>query len=120
MFGLNYRDPRPIYIQLKEKLRSMVLTGVIPTDGKLPSVRELATELAVNPNTIQRAYRELEAEGYIYTVAGIGSFACALSEVDDSRRQALLERFDAAAGELLRLGVPAEELQKRIEEAKQK
>ncbi len=115
MFSLNYRDPRPIYEQLKEKLRRMILSSVLAEGEKLPSVRELAGELMVNPNTIQRAYRELEAEGYLYTVQGRGSFVGKLSEVDDSRRKELMTQFLDSARELLRLGVDSRELCAQIE-----
>ena len=74
MLTLNYRDSRPIYEQIKDGLRRMIVTGAMAQDEKLPSVRALATQLSINPNTIQRAYNELEAEGYIYSVAGKGSF----------------------------------------------
>ena len=77
MISLDYRDSRPLYQQVKDNLRRMMLTGLLPPDEKLPSVRSLATQLAINPNTIQRAYSELEAEGYIYSVPGKGSFAAA-------------------------------------------
>jgi len=77
MISLDYRDSRPLYQQVKDNLRRMMLTGLLPPDEKLPSVRSLATQLAINPNTIQRAYSELEAEGYIYSVSGKGSFAAA-------------------------------------------
>lgn len=66
MIVLDYRDSRPLYQQVKDSLRRMMLTGLLEPDEKLPSVRSLATQLAINPNTIQRAYAELEAEGYIY------------------------------------------------------
>ena len=72
MLTLNYRDSRPIYEQIKDGLRRMIVTGAMAQDEKLPSVRALATQLSINPNTIQRAYNELEAEGYIYSVAGKG------------------------------------------------
>ena len=75
MISLNYRDPRPIYEQLEEKLRRLILSGAIAEGEKLPSVRELAARLAINPNTIQRAYRELEQAGFLYSVPGKGSFA---------------------------------------------
>ena len=67
MISLNYRDPRPIYEQLEEKLRRLILSGAIPEGERLPSVRELAGQLAINPNTIQRAYRELEQAGFIWS-----------------------------------------------------
>ena len=70
MIHIDYRDPRPIYEQVKDGLRRLVVSGALPPGEKLPSVRELATALTINPNTIQRAYRELEAEDYIVSVPG--------------------------------------------------
>ena len=74
MLTLNYRDSRPIYEQIKDGLRRMVVSGALAPDEKLPSVRALATQLSINPNTSQRSYNELEAEGLIYSVPGKGSF----------------------------------------------
>lgn len=116
MIQLNYRDSKPIYEQIREGLRRLVITGVIAKDEKLPSVRELASELAINPNTIQRAYRELESEGYIYTVPGKGSFAAEQSDVRGRRNEALLKKFDEIVRELLYLSEDKEVLKKRIEE----
>ena len=116
MIQLNYRDSKPIYEQIKEGLRRLVITGAIATDEKLPSVRELASELAINPNTIQRAYRELETEGYIYTVSGKGSFAAEQSDVNGRRNEALLKEFDEIVRELLYLSGDKEALIRRIEE----
>ncbi|MBR6825533.1 MAG: GntR family transcriptional regulator [Oscillospiraceae bacterium] len=110
MISLNYRASGPIYSQLKEQLRKLILSGAIAEGEKLPSVRELAGELAINPNTIMRAYRELEAEGYVYTIQGKGCFAGSLGQVEDSRKTELLEAFRTAAGELLHLGVDPQEL----------
>ncbi len=112
--ALNYRDSKPIYEQVKDGFRRLILSGAMATGERLPSVRELASELAINPNTIQRAYRELEAEGFICSVAGKGSFASALTEVHDTRREELLARFDETAEELLHLGLTAEALADRI------
>ena len=74
MVQLNYRDAKPIYEQIKDGLRKLVVSNALDAGEKLPSVRELASQLAINPNTIQRAYRELESEGYIYTIVGKGTF----------------------------------------------
>lgn len=115
MIAWNYHSTGPIYEQLKERLRSMILSGAMATDEKLPSVRELAAELAINPNTIQRAYRELEAEGFVYTIPGKGSFAAALSQVDAGRKEKLMSQFCAAASELLQLGVRPEVLKEEID-----
>lgn len=72
MFSLSYNDHRPIYEQIKEKFKQLIISGAMPTDAQLPSVRDLAQQMAINPNTIQRAYKELEAEGYIYSVRAKG------------------------------------------------
>ena len=75
MISLNYRDSRPIYEQIKDGLKKLMVSGALAANEKLPSVRALAAQLAINPNTIQRAYNELESEGYIYSIPGKGSFA---------------------------------------------
>lgn len=74
MILLDYRDKRPIYEQIVDKLERLIVGGGLEANYKMPSVRSLALELSVNPNTIQRAYTQLEQEGYIYTVSGRGSF----------------------------------------------
>ena len=74
MFQLDYGDSRPLYEQIRDKLRELTLRGLLPPHQQLPSVRDLAAMLTVNPNTIQKAYRELELEGYIYSVRGKGNF----------------------------------------------
>ena len=116
MFAINYRDPRPIYEQIADELRKMIVAGVIAPDEKLPSVRELAQQLAINPKTIQRAYRELEMSGYLYSVPGKGNFAGAHHEVDEGRRAELLKQIAEAVKELRYLGVSDEELQKILSE----
>ena len=75
MININFRDSRPIYEQVKTTLRKLIVSGAMSPDEKLPSVRELASQLVINPNTIQRAYRELEQEGYIISIPGKGSYA---------------------------------------------
>lgn len=119
MLQLNYRDAKPIYEQIKEGIQRLILTNVIGTDEKLPSVRELASSLAINPNTIQRAYRELEAEGYIYTRPGSGSFVSATAIVHKSREQELLGMFDDVVLELFVLNVSRQKLGQRMEELEQ-
>ena len=114
MLNLDYRDARPIYEQVKDGLRRLMVTGVIQEGEKLPSVRTMAGTLAINPNTIQRAYEALEAEGYVYSVPGKGSFAAPNTGVDEGRKSELLQTFDQTAGELLFLGVSGEALWARI------
>ena len=110
MVTINYRDGRPFYEQVKADLRRLVVSGAMQPGEKLPSVRELAGQLAINPNTIQRAYRELEAEGYIVSVPGKGSFVARREEEDDPRRAELLLRLRETARELIWLGMTAEEI----------
>ena len=114
MLNLDYRDARPIYEQVRDGLRRLMVTGAIQEGEKLPSVRSLASRLAINPNTIQRAYESLEAEGYLYSVPGKGSFAAPHTGVDQGRKEELLGRFDAVAAELLFLGVGGETLVERV------
>ena len=114
MLNIDYRDARPIYEQVKEGLRRLMVTGVIQEGEKLPSVRSLASSLAINPNTIQRAYEALEAEGYVYSVAGKGSFAAPHAGVDEGRKQDLLLNFDRTVSELLFLGVDSQTLLARL------
>ena len=109
MLTLNYRDCRPIYEQIKDGLRKLIVTGALRPDEKLPSVRALAMELAINPNTIQRAYSQLEAEGYIVSVSGKGTFVAELDNQNDQRRRALEEKLIPLRDELRSLGVTAEE-----------
>ena len=114
MLNLDYRDARPIYEQVRDGLRRLMVTGAIQEGEKLPSVRSLASRLAINPNTIQRAYESLDAEGYLYSVPGKGSFAAPHTGVDQGRKEELLGRFDAVAAELLFLGVGGETLVERV------
>ncbi|MBE5910625.1 GntR family transcriptional regulator [Pseudobutyrivibrio sp.] len=116
MIQLNYRDSKPIYEQIKDGLRRLVVTGAVKKDEKLPSVRELATSLSINPNTIQKAYRELEQEGYIYTIAGKGSYAAQKADVASGRNEELMKEFDEIVKELLYLCEDKDILIKRIEE----
>ena len=107
MITLNYRDARPIYEQVRDGLRRLIVSGAIADGEKLPSVRELAVSLAINPNTIQRAYHELESEGYIVSVPGKGSFCAQFSPQSDPRREELLARLEETVRRAVR-----EELEK--------
>ena len=110
MLTLNYRDSRPIYGQIKDGLRRMIVTGVLEPDERLPSVRSMAVDLAINPNTIQRAYAELEAEGFIYSVPGKGSFAAQHLKADPARQSELVRRLLELVAELRYLGLSDSEI----------
>ena len=116
MLHVDYRDARPIYVQIMDGLRQQISSGVLRQGDRLPSVRELAVELSINPNTIQRSYRQLEMEGWIATVPGKGCFVCSIPQGDPRQELRLLKQFDEAAGRLLSLGYTAKELQKRLED----
>ncbi len=111
MIHLDYRDTRPIYEQVKDGLRRLMVTGVLQSGDKLPSVRQLATELTINPNTIARAYSELEAEGFVCTVTGKGTFVAEGQEQNAARKGELTEKLRPLLQELRELGMTKEELE---------
>lgn len=116
MFDLDLKSRIPIYEQLMERMKELIIQGVIKPDERLPSVRSLARELAINPNTIQRAYRELEGEHYIYSLPGKGSFVNRMAGRENSERiKSLSQQFRQLAGELFYLGVTKEQLVALIE-----
>lgn len=116
LLHLDYRDSRPIYVQIMDALRQQIASGVLRQEEKLPSVRELAASLSINPNTIQRAYRQLEMEGWIATVPGKGCFVCGIPEGNPQEELRLLREFDDAARNLLRRGYTRQELTRRLEQ----
>ena len=115
MMLLDYRDARPIYIQIVDNFRSQITAGVLRNGDRLPSVRELASSLAINPNTIQRAYRELEMAGWIATVPGKGCFVCGMPTEALQEQQTVLLEFDKLVTALEALGVTREELIGRLQ-----
>jgi GntR family transcriptional regulator len=120
LITLNYRDARPIYEQVRDGLRRLILSGAIADGEKLPSVRQLAAQLAINPNTIQRAYNELEAEGYAASVPGKGSFAVGGTRSEnDARRRELSERLRETAAELRAMGMSRQEIEALCKESEE-
>lgn len=116
LLHLDYRDSRPIYVQIMDALRQQIASGVLQQEERLPSVRELAATLSINPNTIQRAYRQLEMEGWIATVPGKGCFVCGIPEGNPQEELRLLRQFDDSARNLLLRGYTRQELSKRLEQ----
>lgn len=104
MIQLDLKDPNPLYEQIKVKIKELIISGVVKPDEKIPSVRELAQTLTINPNTIQKAYKELETEGCIYSVKGKGNFIAPLDKSSiDSRRNVLFEQLKKTTEELIYL-----------------
>lgn len=116
MVALDYRDTRPIYAQICDSIRRQILAGVLREGDKLPSVRELAMQLTINPNTIQRSYRILEDEGWIASVAGKGSFVCGVPDSLETERAPLWEELDKLVQRFACLGVEKEEVIRRLKE----
>jgi len=114
MIHLDYRSAKPIYTQIMDGYREQILTGILQPGDKLPSVRELAGALAINPNTIQRSYRSLEAEGWIVTIPGKGCFVCAGQEGREKETERWYAAFDEAAAMLRSLGISEETLSERL------
>ena len=113
---LDYRDIRPLYAQITDSVRQQISGGVLVQGDKLPSVRELAVELSINPNTIQRAYRQLEMEGWIATVPGKGCFVCGCPMEAPQEEARTLSILDEAVKKLLAMGYTRRELADRIME----
>ena len=118
MFQLDYGDSRPLYEQIHDKLKELMLRGLLPAHQQLPSVRELAAMLTVNPNTIQKAYRELETEGYIYSVRGKGNFVAETNpDLLASQAQEIFRELIRPVIRLRQLGVALAQVQAWIAEA---
>ena len=113
MVHLDYRDARPIYSQIVDGFREQIASGILQPEDRLPSVRELAAQLTINPNTIQRAYRELELQGWIATVPGKGCFVTGLPQQEE-KKDPLLAEFDRAAAALLTAGYTPGQLAQRL------
>ena len=119
MVHLDYRDGRPIYIQIMDGIRDQIIAGILLPGEKLPSVRELASSLAINPNTIQRSYRSLELEGWIATVPGKGCFVCGSQQTKQKEQEKLLQQFDELVNQLRAAGVTDEQMMEHLNGGKQ-
>lgn len=116
MIQLDFGDHRPLYEQICEKTKELIISGALRENDKIPSVRELAAILAINPNTIQKAYKELENEGYIYSQKARGNFVSPREVVDTTKRDELIESVKPHLRELRFLGVSKKELKNLIDE----
>lgn len=111
MIIVDYRDKRPIYEQLIERIVDMAVRGILEPDSQLMSVRQLAMELSINPNTIQRAYAELERKGVIYSIKGRGSFISSdIEKLRTERKQSILSELDNLYEKAVSIGIKKDEL----------
>lgn len=116
MILIDHKDRRPIYEQIIERFEQLILCGALEKDAPMPSVRSLAMELSLNPNTIQRAYQELERAGYIYTIKGKGSFVSETSQNADKKRQEVKKEMVEGIEKALLAGITPNELRQMFEE----
>ena len=116
MKPIDYRDSRPIYEQIADYYKRLILSGAIRTDEQLPSVRSLAIDLSTNPNTVQKAYAELERKGFIYTVKGRGNFVKEKEDLLNVRQDELVERLGEIFSEAEEIGMNIDQLVHRARE----
>lgn len=116
MIILDYRDTRPLYEQIVDKFQMLILSGALEPNSRMPSVRSLAVELSINPNTIQRAYSELERNGFLYTVKGKGNYVAYSDSLKDVRKQEILENLRDLKKEALSMGMTVKELTEFLEQ----
>jgi GntR family transcriptional regulator len=116
IINIDPKKPQPIFEQVKEGIKNLIICGVLQPDEKIPSVREMAQILAINPNTIQRAYRELEGEGYVYQVTGKGTFVAESPKGQNQEKiEALLNEVLKMSRELIYLGITKEQIKSHLD-----
>ncbi|MCR5791899.1 MAG: GntR family transcriptional regulator [Lachnospiraceae bacterium] len=118
MIIIDYKDSRPIYEQVVEKFKLLILKGVLKEDDKMPSVRSLAVDLSINPNTIQKAYGVLEQQGYIYTVKGRGNFVAQKPELLQERKEDIKNRLKDLVVEGREIGIESDQFENWLREFK--
>lgn len=105
MINLDYKDKRPLHQQIEDGIKGLIINGIMLSDEQLPSVRELSVSLTVNPNTVQKAYKQLESDGFIYSVPGKGSYISPISTVkDDKKIDELYEELTHSVKSLMFMG----------------
>ena len=111
MFELDVRSRKPIYEQLMNQMKDLIIMEVLKENERLPSVRALAQELTINPNTIQKAFKQLEMEGFIYTLPGKGSFVSPPNEMRNTMKQEKIKNELAKiVREALFMGISLQEI----------
>ena len=114
MILIDYKDRRPLYEQIVEKLSDLMVRGILEQDSQLPSVRSLAMELSINPNTIQRAYAELERQGYIYSIKGRGSFVADNHQIREKKQSEIWRELELLVQEARGVGITREAFQAQV------
>ena len=120
MIILDLKDARPLYEQVVERFKHLILCGALPEDEKLPSVRNLAMELSINPNTIQKAYGELERQGFIYSVKGRGNFVSSTENLREAKKEELKMQILELVKEAETIGLTTTDIIELIKERQKK
>ena len=115
MIVIDSRDKRAIYEQVMDRLSDLMLIGALDPGDKLPSVRSLAVELSINPNTIQKAYIELERQGYVYSVKGVGSFVADMDVIKENKKSIIYKELEELVDKSRKI-ISKEEFCKKVEE----
>lgn len=116
MITLDYQSRVPIYRQIENRILELILLGVYTSDAQLPSVRTLAVDLGINPNTIQKAYQELESDGIIYTVTGKGSFVKGVGEARSQLQNKAAHSVEAALREAHLANLPSTTVHRMVDQ----
>ncbi len=115
MFSIDYKNDKPLHEQIQLGIKNMIMSGILAPNEKLPSVREMAVSLTVNPNTVQRAYKDLENEGLIYSVVGRGNFVAEVVKRDDEHIKTLYKKLEGTLRELVWLEEPKPKIESIVE-----
>ena len=115
MIVIDSRDKRAIYEQVVDRLSDLMLIGALEPGDKLPSVRSLAVDLSINPNTIQKAYSELERQGYVYSVKGVGSFVADMDVIKENKKSIIYKELEELVDKSRKI-ISKEEFCKKVEE----
>ena len=110
LIEIDYRDKRPLYEQIAKKFEELILKGIMKPDESMPSIRQLAIELSINPNTIQKSYAALETSGFTYSVSGRGSFVANVEDIMPKKKEEFYEELKALIKKASDLGISGKEL----------
>lgn len=120
MIKLDYKDSRSLHEQIEDGIKELIINKILNEDEQLPSVRELSISLTVNPNTVQKAYKQLETNGYIYSIKGKGNFVAPVAHTKDERKlNELYDSLTSTVKALLYLGEDTQKIDSVINKIKE-
>lgn len=116
MIGIDLQNRKPIYEQIVERFQTLIVNGILEPDSQMPSVRSLAMELSINPNTIQKAYSMLEQEGYIYPVKGRGNFVSGDAGLKKKKQESVYQSLKELVNKGKELDISCEAFLEKVRE----